>query len=91
MTLQDLSTILNVGSVIGGAIALLLLFPLFYPHGTFWETLRFLLQPDWISWMKNERGEDFFATFEFYFWLFSGCFIGFLIRYGLGKLLDCPL
>ena len=88
---MELSVILNVVSVVGGAIALILLFPLFFPHGTFLETLRFLCQPNWISWVKGEHGDDFFSTFEFYFWLFSGCFVGFLIRYGLGKLLDCPI
>ena len=88
---MDLATLLNVVSIFGGVFALILLFPLFYSHGSFSETIRYLLQPGWWSQIKGEQGEDFFATFEFSFWLFSAGFIGFLIRWGLGKLLDCPL
>ncbi len=74
-------------AIVAGLSTLVLLFkPFFGGSEDFFECLRYSLQPDLLSWIQGEWGEDWWAEMKLSAWLGCGAAVGFGVNVGLEKL-----
>lgn len=74
-------------AILAGVATLVLLFkPFFGGSEDFFDCLRYTFQPDMISWIQGEWGEDFWAELKMGAWLACGFAAGAATYAGIEKL-----
>lgn len=79
--------VILVVAILAGLTTLALLFkPFFGDSDGFLECLRYSIQPDMLSWLQGDLGEDIWAEIRLGLWLGCGLAVGLAVHVGLDKL-----
>jgi ABC-type spermidine/putrescine transport system permease subunit II len=77
------------GTIIAIPLAAYLLFSFFFEDwGDFWKCVRYYLTPDFISLLRGEWMEDWWASFKLGLYLALVAGASFAANFGLHRLLD---